>query len=261
MTFLTTSTPLARDFEHPDFISFFGRLNHPLSLHRKLWEWAFIYERLKRAGVLEPGRRGLVFGVGREKLPALFASLGVSVVATDAPTDPLGLWGNDQHATGPEDLFYEDIVDRETFDRLVQFEPCDMNDILPHLRGFDFCWSSCAFEHLGSIEAGFDFVVNSIEKTLKIGGVACHTTEFNFSSDENTINEPSLVLYRRRDLEQLCTLLSARGQLVEPLNIQWGDLPADHFIDEAPYRQETHLKLRVGGYIATSLGIVVRRGR
>ena len=35
---------------------------------------------------------------------------------------------------------------------------------------FDFVWSACAFEHLGSILNGLEFVVNSV-KCLKPGGV------------------------------------------------------------------------------------------
>jgi hypothetical protein len=259
MTYLTASTPIARDFVHPEFIDFCRRAAYEWGLHRKLWEFVFVYERLKCAGVLAPGKRGLVFGVGCERLPSLFAKLGCSIVATDAPADDHG-WG-EHHAKSSENLFYDDIVDRETFDRLVRFEAADMNHIPSHLRWFDFCWSSCALEHLGSIQHGLDFVVNSIEKTLRIGGVACHTTEFNFSSNGDTFEAPDLALYRRRDLEQLCTTLSARGHIVEPLNIEWGDLPADDFIDEDPWPQHVHLKLRWGPYVATSLGIVVRRGR
>ncbi|MBV5337004.1 MAG: hypothetical protein J0653_03215, partial [Deltaproteobacteria bacterium] len=67
----------------------------------------------------------------------------------------------------------------------------------------DFCWSSCSLEHLGSIKAGLDFIKASL-KTLKVGGVAVHTTEYNVSSDEATIdNNPTLVLFRRCDIQGL----------------------------------------------------------
>ena len=52
-------------------------------LHRKMWEWLFICEALFERGMLRPGRRGLGFGVGKEPLVALFASMGVEVLATD----------------------------------------------------------------------------------------------------------------------------------------------------------------------------------
>jgi hypothetical protein len=48
----------------------------PLVMHRKMWEWLFIAEALHEREMLEPGRRGLGFGVGREPLVALFAARG-----------------------------------------------------------------------------------------------------------------------------------------------------------------------------------------
>jgi hypothetical protein len=55
--------------------------------NRKLWEWAYIAEAVTQAGLLEPGRRALGFGVGTEPLPAIFASYGLSVLATDQPLE------------------------------------------------------------------------------------------------------------------------------------------------------------------------------
>jgi hypothetical protein len=37
--------------------------------------------------MLQPGRTGLGFAVGAEKLPALFASRGCRITATDLPSD------------------------------------------------------------------------------------------------------------------------------------------------------------------------------
>ena len=36
-----------------------------------------------RMGLYRPGKRGLVFAVGTEPLPAMFASFGCAIVATD----------------------------------------------------------------------------------------------------------------------------------------------------------------------------------
>ena len=109
-----------------------------------------------------------------------------------------------------------------------------------------------------------DFIINSV-KTLKIGGVACHTTELNLSSNDQTIELPGISFYRVKDIEQLFGELSDSGHDVDPLRVEWGDLPADDFIDEisaeGTYPQVVHLKLKWGDYTMTSLGIVVRRGR
>ena len=59
----------------------------------------------------------------------------------------------------------------------MRFRAVDMNDIPPDLRGFDFTWSSCALEHLGTLRAGADFVVEQMT-CLRPGGVAVHTTEY-----------------------------------------------------------------------------------
>jgi hypothetical protein len=136
-----------------------------------------------------------------------------------------------------------------------------MNDIPGHLRDYDFCWSSCCFEHLGSLQNGIDFVVNSVERTLKVGGVAVHTTEFNLSSDEDTLDSGVTVVYRKRDLERLRRILEERGHWVEPLRIEPGDLPPDYFVDLPPYGSDPHLKLRIGAYVTTSVGLMARRGR
>ena len=136
-----------------------------------------------------------------------------------------------------------------------------MNDISDSLTEYDFCWSSCAFEHLGSIQNGIDFFINSVEKTLKVGGVACHTTELNLTSDIDTLETGGCVLYRKRDLVQLSAALEERGHWVEPLRIEPGDLPPDYLVDIPPYASNPHLKVLLAPYVTTSVGIFARRGR
>jgi len=210
--------------------------------------------------VLRPGMRGLGFGVGIERLPSFFASLGAHITATDAPIGTN--WDRSDDVSDHRNrLFDPDMINRKSFDDRVSFEYCDMNGIPGHLTDYDFCWSSCSFEHLGSLQHGMDFVVNSIERSLKVGGVACHTTELNLSSDDETIETGVTVLYRKKDLERLCRMLEERGHWVEPLRIEPGTLPPDYFVDVPPYPSNPHLKVLVGSYVTTSVGIVARRGR
>ena len=82
------------------------------------------------------------------------------------------------------------------------------------LRGFDFTWSSCAFEHLGNLAAGCDFVVEQM-RCLAPGGVAVHTTELNVSSDDRTVESGATVLYRRRDIEDLAARLRRLGYRID----------------------------------------------
>ncbi|MDQ1416252.1 MAG: hypothetical protein QOF81_1865, partial [Acidimicrobiaceae bacterium] len=70
--------------EHADWIR---QLDDSFGIFRKQWEYTAICRALETAGMLQPGRRGLGFGVGREPLVAAFAVRGVEVVATDLPKD------------------------------------------------------------------------------------------------------------------------------------------------------------------------------
>ncbi len=229
--------------------------------HRKAWEFCYVLAVLKQAGMLRPGARGLGFGVGREALPAVLASFGVAVMATDAPFETVqgqGWDSTNQHAQGLEALQHPDILDNATLRERVGFRSVDMNAIPADLCGFDFCWSSCAFEHLGSIDHGLRFVEASLE-TLVPGGVAVHTTEFNLSSNGATFEAPGLSLFRKRDIEALAARLTAAGHDVWPLNFHPGDQALDEHIDLPPYAMP-HLKLLVAQYVTTSIGIAVRRG-
>jgi hypothetical protein len=234
------------------------------ALHRKHWEFFYICQALYERGFLDDGRTGLGFGVGREPLPALFASLGCVVVATDqAPDDAVsGGWKETgQHADGLAALERSDICASATFRERVSFEPVDMNDIPRRFANrFDFCWSACSLEHLGSLEHGLRFIAKSID-TLKIGGVAIHTTEFNLSSDADTYESRGLSIYRRCDVETLLKQLEQAGHRVEPLDLNKGTTFVDGYIDLPPYRNEPHLRLKIEGYDCTSIGLIITRGR
>lgn len=258
--YMRASNPVARDFLHPEFKAFCDLAHYEVQLQRKYWEWAYIYRQLQRGGVLRAGKRGLGFGTGQERLPSIFAASGAHVTATDAAASEGG-WFEGSDEQKREALYHGGIIGRDDFRERVAYRACDMNDIPSDLVGFDFLWSSCALEHLGSLQNGIDFVVSSLEKTLKVGGIACHTTELNLSSNSDTLEHPTTVLYRKQDIERLCATLTQRGHLVEPLRIDPGDLPPDYFVDIPPYWGSPHLKLVVGGFVTTSIGIVVRRGR
>ncbi len=263
-SFMTYSTCSAADFESAEFARLCAELARPVQYHRKLWEWVFITHQLRRHGVVAAGKRGLGFGGGTEPLPSRFAGDGAEILATDAPPAiAIGAgWDKlNEFAATLQSTRVPSIIDSESFARLVRHASCDMNAIGVDVTDFDFCWSSCCLEHLGSLEAGIEFVVNSVEKTLRIGGVACHTTEFNLSSDQDTIGEGPTVIYRRQDIERLIERLRDRGHQVDDLRVAPDSHPLDFFVDVPPYSQDPHLKLSLMGFTSTSIGIVVRRGR
>ena len=65
-------------------------LRVPMLCHRKQWEWCYIAQVLACAGMNQPGRRGLGFGVGTEPIVAYLASTGSAIVATDLARRRLG---------------------------------------------------------------------------------------------------------------------------------------------------------------------------
>jgi hypothetical protein len=155
--FMAHSTCSASDFLHHEFVRLSKILGLPLVFHRKYWEWVFILHHALRTGAVAPGKRALGFAVGTEPLPAAFARFGASVMATDAPVEigvGKGWQRGGEHSAQLDDLYHPAVVDRGTFDRNVAFSVCDMTQIPPDLAGYDFCWSSCSFEHLGTLSAG-----------------------------------------------------------------------------------------------------------
>lgn len=263
--FMNCSSCSARDFFHPRFKELWDALHvdHPYFLHRKYWEWVYIANAL--GPLSTEGKRGLSFAVGStETLSAYFASLGAKITATDAPPEigiGAGWQKSGEFAMGFDSIPYKGILPFDLMKERVEYREANMNAIPVDLVDYDFCWSSCALEHLGTLQQGLDFVINSVERTLKVGGMACHTTELNLSSNQDTVESGATVLYRKRDLDTLIQTLRSRGHHVEDLRIAPDSLAIDGYVDTPPYGPPLHLKLKLLGYVSTSVAIVVTRGR
>ena len=230
----------------------------PMHMHRKVWEYCYIAQALDERGMLAPQRRGLGFAVGQEPLPALFASLGCDIVATDLTTEEAqkGSWVETaQHANSLEDLNRRGICDTELFSKRVAFRYLDMRSLPNDLGTYDFVWSSCSLEHLGSLGQGEQFIYGSL-KYLKPGGVSIHTTEFNLQSNLFTIVKGPTVISRKRDLRRIAASLRRQGYRID-LDFVEGDLPCDRVVEEPPYQHKVHLKLRLENYVVTSFGLIV----
>jgi 2-polyprenyl-3-methyl-5-hydroxy-6-metoxy-1,4-benzoquinol methylase len=228
-------------------------------MHRKEWEFAYILQVLEGAGVVRPGSRGLGFGVGLEPIPAVLASRGCEVTVTDlAPEEARGLGWAAMSERGLAELNQAGICPADEFVRRVRWRPVDMNAIPAELRrgGFDFVWSSCALEHLGSIAQGQAFVLNSLE-CLKPAGVAAHTTEFNLSSNVLTASRQPTVLFRRCDVVGALARCRVRGW-ASTFNPCSGHDQLDRAFDLPPYDGLVHLKLLIGRYVSTSIGMALR---
>ncbi len=268
------SKPSTQNDIESDWVAHWAaQLKAPVIYHRKLWELAYVLQAIYESGHLKSGARGLGFGCGVEPIPSYLASQGVSVTVTDLANleaSAKGWVASNQHLNGIDGAFLPHLVDRDVFDNFVEFKIADMNDIPDHLSGYDFCWSVCAMEHLGSIQNGLSFVENSL-KTLRPGGLSVHTMEFNVEDHGATIDNWMTVLFQRKHIEGIAERLRAQGHEVAELNFDFGDKPMDRFIDVPPWNHDMpdemrdrvgnpyHLKLGIDGFIATCFGIIVKR--
>tara|TARA_R110000868_G_scaffold375711_1_gene640371 strand:+ start:6524 stop:7345 length:822 start_codon:yes stop_codon:yes gene_type:complete len=232
--------------------------------YRKYWEWAAILEVLEQRGKLQPGMKGIGFAVGTEPLTCILANHGATVLASDLSIEEqVQEWAStNQHAATLDAIYRPHLIERSQFDQRVSFKPVNMAHLedLPSAE-YDFAWSSCAFEHIGNLEDGLSFVIQAM-RLLKPGGVAVHTTEINLSSNDDTLFDSHMCIYRKRDIEDLDRRLRLIRCGIENMNWDAGCHENDLNYDSPPYGQSgrPHIKLELGGFITTSCMIVVRKG-
>lgn len=230
---------------------------------RKDWELSYICQALYERGFLAPGKRGLVLAVGTEELPSLFASMGCEIVASDMASDKaaeIGWIETNQHAASLESLNTKGLCPSDVFAERVTFRVVDMNHIPDDLmqEKFDFVWSACSLEHLGSIQKGQEFILNSM-RCLKPGGVAVHTTEFNLSSNWLTVNSFPTCIFRRRDIEQVVKKLRKSGYSIS-IDYKAERLPGANYVD-VPHHMKAYNKdylcLVLENFVTTSVGLII----
>ena len=271
---LSSKMSVQGDIESEWVAHWCAELRTPVLYHRKLWELAYVLQAMHEGGVLRPGARALGFGCGGEPIASYLAAQGLGVTVTDLPIEAskgLGWIETNQHASSLDSAYHPGFLSRELFDQRVAFRPVDMMAIPADLTGYDACWSICALEHLGSIANGLAFIRRSLD-TLRPGGVAVHTTEFNIESEGPTIDNWPSVLFQRRHMERLAAELEADGHHVAPFDFALGEQPLDRFIDVPPFIHDlpeewakwmgapAHLKVSVDGFVATCFGLVVTKG-
>jgi 2-polyprenyl-3-methyl-5-hydroxy-6-metoxy-1,4-benzoquinol methylase len=252
---ITSQLCTSSQFKESIYHRLAAEITQPPATHRKQWEYIFILRALEQFGMLHPGRTGLGFGCGKEPLAEVMTKRGASVICTDIP--PLeksdAYWGSH----GLKDSFYGGIVSWEHFESLASFRAVDMNAIPNDLGKHDFIWSSCALEHLGSLRHGIYFILDA-NKCLRPGGIAIHTTEFNLSSNDDTLESPAVSLYRKKDIQDLQRLIELQGNFVLPINFYEGEEELDKYVDLPPYTRDKHLRLLVEEkYVITSIALVV----
>ena len=245
--------------------------------HRKIWELCYVPQAIFEHHDIDKELKGIGFGCGEEPLPSLFASLGHEVTVTDLEPEKargLGWAETKQYTQNLEKVYYKDITDQTTFEFKVSLKYVDMNQIPKEMdRQYDYCWSVCALEHLGSIKKGLIFIENSL-RVLKSGGVAVHTTEYNYTNEKEPIDNWPTVTFQRKHFEEITNRLRNQGHFVAELDFDVGNKPLDRFVDIPPYNfgegwltketwgdvnQGAHLKLSVDGFPCTCFGIIIKK--
>lgn len=251
----------AKDWQAKWFTRWLDELKEPPRFHRKQWEFIYVMQALWERGCIQKDKKGLVFAVGSEPIPSIFANYGVDILATDIFPETgreKGWEDADQLCFGIESLNKRKLTTDELLHKHVHYRPVDMNDIPAELKDFDFNWSSCSFEHLGSLDKGLAFLKNQLN-TLKPGGWAVHTTEFNIASNDRTLETGDTVIFRQKDLEKLAEDMRNEGHFVEEFDYSLGGLPEDYHVDVYPHKQDVHLKLQLNEFVVTSIGIIIQK--
>ena len=99
--------------------------------------------------------------------------------------------------------------------------------------------------------------MNSL-RTLRPGGVAVHTTEYNVENEGHTLHGGGTVLFRRQDLEPILLAAVRRGYRCS-VNWSTGGGSLDAHVDAPPYSSDQHLKLKLGAYVTTSIGMILEK--
>jgi hypothetical protein len=262
---LVSQVVSSADFGDETFVRWRRLLESEAStrIHRKTWEYCYIMAAAEQHGVLVPGNRAVGFGVGVEPIPAALARSGLHVVATDL--DPRAAtaanWEQTgQHMSDLSSLAFPAIVDGVELERLVETRFVDMNAVPSDLGGAQLVWSCGSLEHLGSPEAGLDFVLRTLS-LLEPGGVAVHTTELELVPQPATRDYGHLAVYRPDDLDSLVARIREGGFEIESNWTVSLDTPTDRIVSIPPHMstEPVHLKLVVGDSVATSVGIIARR--
>ncbi|MER3525354.1 MAG: hypothetical protein C4326_15255 [Ignavibacteria bacterium] len=144
--------------------------------HRKQWEFAMIFHVLRSLGKLGEDNVGLSMGGGKERVAYALARHVRQLVVTDLYESETS-W--DCARTDNPDAFIRRNKPFPVDDARLMALRMDMRDLHFPDRTFDFCYSTCAVEHIGK-ESDFLAHFNEVARVLKDDGVYVFTTEVLF---------------------------------------------------------------------------------
>jgi len=243
-------------------------LREPAKLHRKQWEFAMIFLTLKKFDLLNNQKLGLSLGGGNERILYSIAHHIRKLIVTDL-YDENTSW--DCARTTDPDEFIKSCKPFPVNDEKLQAMRMDMRSLEFEDNKFDFCYSSCAIEHIGDYQ---DFLqhLNEVNRVLKESGVYIFTTELQFG--EKTICDPNNFVFSKDYLSKLISesdmevVSDVNAELTNnqinypfPSNIRNLAFLGNNYINDQLFNYFPHVVLLRGGVPFTSVLVILRKGK
>ena len=147
--------------------------------HRKQWEFVQIFRTLESLGFLNGQSRGLSMGGGEERLLYAVARRAGHLTVTDL-CESDSAWAGAR--TDDPDRSLKAAAPFAVDPSCLTARRMDMRTLEFDDASFDFCYSSCAIEHIGTYH---DFLehLQEVRRVLKDDGVYVLTTEFHYGEE------------------------------------------------------------------------------
>jgi hypothetical protein len=158
-----------------------------------------------------------------------------------------------------ESLSRPDVVPASILRRRVAARFVDMNAIPHDLGRFDLIWS-CATKHFASPAADLNFVMRRLG-SLKPGGVSVHTRELELTPPDETADYGHLAVYWTDDLDRFADRIRRLGFEIDTNWYVSLETPAARWMALPPHPHDdpARLKLVIGDWVSTSVGLLTRR--
>lgn len=229
-------------------------------IYRKGWEWTQCIYGLSQLNMIEPDKRALGVGAGREPVIFWLADHIKEVVATD-------LYGNDTWSGKAGNHGNEAPIDilkdaskyspKPIAKDRIRFENADGTHLQYKDETFDFCWSLSSIEHFGGHDASRK-AVQEMSRVTKKNGIICIATEYLLLDDT-----PHAEYFTKQQI--IDYLINASHQLKLVDGMSWELPPFPYLIDqictnsEGVHRRRRHVILNDGQHQWTSFILFLRK--
>ena len=243
-----------------------NELKEPPRFHRKQWEFAMIFLALKKLGFLNENMKGLSLGGGNERVLYSIAQHVKELIVTDLYNENT-TW--DCAKTTDPNQYIEASKPFEVDLSKIKALAMDMRYLDFEDNTFDFCYSSCAIEHIGDFD---DFVkhLDEVYRVLKEDGVYVFTTELNFGSD--TVKDQNNYIFTSSFLNEIFNSIKLTPDINVDVNLVNHEIntPLPSNVKNLCFNKEEsftksimesyqHLILLRGKYPFTSVQFVMRK--